>query len=121
MNAPDGHDARKLASGSHDDAAADRFAQNAIGRADVAVALGRNRRGFESDTVTPYSRSGVRHYAIIRGAPVLERQIEALESNLQSGDARVEDAQCFDQQFLSGLIAFEDDQRRCRQMNSPYN
>jgi hypothetical protein len=49
--------------------------------------------------------------AFLRRAAVLEREVVALEVDLEPDDLGRGDAQRFDEQFLSGLVAFEHDDR----------
>src|SRR5213078_4412819 len=56
-------------------------------------------------------RGGLVHDRVLRCAARLEREVEPRQSELEPGDVRREHAQCFFEQFLSGFVPLEDDDR----------
>ena len=55
--------------------------------------------------------SGLEHDGVLGGAPPLEREIEADEVELHTDDVRRKHAHRFLEELLSGLVAFEHDDR----------
>ena len=100
--------------GADDHLAVDLLAQDAVRRADVVVALGRDRRGLDPEAGLAHRGGGLGDDAVVGLAPVLEREVVALELELEAADVGVEHAQRLLEQLLAGLVALEDDdpQRR---------
>src|SRR5207249_5124103 len=68
--------------------AVDLLAQDAIRAAHVVGALGRDRRRLDRQARLADSRRGSAHDLVLRAAPVLQRQVVALELDLHLGDIR---------------------------------
>ena len=97
--------------GSDDDLAADLLTQDPVRRADVAGLLRRDRRGLQAVPVLLHCDCGLVHDTVLRRPPRLEREIEARELELDSDHVRGEHAQCLFEKLLTGLVAFEHDDR----------
>jgi hypothetical protein len=101
--------ARDPPAGANDHLAVDRLAQDPVRRADVVLALRRDRRGLEAEAGRAHRRGGLGDALVLRRAPVLEREIVVLELDLRPADVGVEHADRLLEQLLAGLVAVEDD------------
>ena len=111
MDSPERHDAGNPAAGPDDDLAADLLAKHAVGRADIAGALGRDRGRFQAVAVLLDRGRRFVDDLVLGRSPVLERQIEAWKFERRSDDVGSKNAQRFLEQLLTGLVAFENDDR----------
>src|SRR5437870_1897454 len=106
---------------AHDDLAADLLTQDAVRGSDVVRSLGCDRRRLEPESVLPDCGGGVMHHRVRRRATMLERQVEPRELDVDPRDVSREHTQRLVEQFLAGLVSFEDDERRHgRDPTGPY-
>jgi hypothetical protein len=105
-------DPRDAPARADDDLAVDALAHDAVGRADVVLALRRDRRRLDAQARLAHRRGGVVHDLVCGLAPLLERQVVAVERDRQADDLRVKDAERLLEQLLSGLVALEDGDRQ---------
>src|SRR5205807_7363018 len=101
------HDARNPPAGPDDHAPADLLAEDAVGRADVVRALGRHRRGLQSEPVLANRGGRFVDDGVLRRPAVREREIEALQLEVDPRDVRCDDAERLLEQLLTGLVALE--------------
>ena len=101
--------------GAHDDFAVDLRRRMALGEPTSPLRLGRDRGGLEPEPVLASSRQPLRARRAFwfRGAARAKGRSARTASGMPI-TSRLEHAQRFDQQFLSGLVALENDDRwRC--------
>ena len=94
---------------AHDDGAADALPQNAIRAADIAGGLRGDGGGLESQARPAHGGSGLADHVVARRPPVSEGEIEPQQLEVEAEDPRVEHAQRFVEQLLTGLVAIADD------------
>ena len=111
VDSGDGTNAGQAPPGAHDDLAVDFAPQDGVGRTDVAFVLGGDRRGLESEPGARHGGGRFVHDAVLGFAPPLERKVEVFKGQRHADDLRLDHAQRLDEQFLSGLVAFENDDR----------
>ena len=109
VHAAERHDAGDAPAGAHDDLAADLLAQDAVRRADVARALGRDRRGLQAEPVLADRAGGLVDDRVLRRAPTLEREVEADEARARRRSRPGRAPQGLLEQLLPGLVALEHD------------
>ena len=83
-----------------------------MGEPTSSLWVGRNRCGFDSQAVISQRLRGIEDDLVARRTAVFERKIEAFEGEFEIDHRSVEQPQRFEQQFLSGLVALEDDEGR---------
>ena len=98
-----------------DDLAVDGLAQDAVGRADVVLALRRDGRGLEAEARLAHGRGRLRDALVLRLAPAREREVVVHELVLGAAHAGIEHPDRLLEQLLSGLVAVEDDDPRADQ------
>ena len=108
VHAGERHDARDPAARADDHLAVDLLAQDPVGRADVVPTLGSDRRALQAEAVLADRRGRLRDHGVLRRAAVLEREVEALQLELDADHVGRERAQRFVEQLLPGLVALED-------------
>src|SRR6185369_9312298 len=101
-------DSGDAAPGADDHVAADLLPQDAIRAADVVLALGRNGGGLQAEAVLPDGCRGLVDDLVVRAPTGLEREVEALELELEADHVGREDANGLFEQFLPGLVPLED-------------
>ncbi len=111
MDPAERDDTWNATSGTDDDAPADLLPQQPVRGADVVASLRRDRRGLEAEAVLADRLRRLVHDPVVRRPPVLEREVEAWELELQPGDLRRQDAERFLEELLAGLVPFEHDDR----------
>ena len=119
MHAGDRRDAGDAAAGADDHLAVDLLAQDAVGRADVVLALGRDRRGLDARSPDSRIARAASWTTSLSVAPaLLEREVEAVELDVEADDVGVEHAQRLLEQLLPGLVALQDGDRERRAMGA---
>ncbi len=108
VDAGDRRHARDAAAGADDHLAVDLLAEDAVRRADVVGALGRDRRGLDAEAGRAHRDGGLVDDGVVRRPAVLEREVEVLELERQTRHLRVEHADGLVEQLLAGLVTFED-------------
>ena len=93
--------------GADDYLGADLLAQDAVWRTDVAGLLGRDRRRLQAQAERADGGGGFRHDRVGAGTPVSERQIKALQLQIEADYLGREQPQRLLQQLPPGLVAFE--------------
>ena len=109
MDAGDRRHAGEPASGADDDLSVDLLAQDSVRRADIVLALGGDRGRLEPEAGLAHRPGGLGDDLVGRGAPALEREVEALELYLHAEERRIEQPERLLEELLSGLVALEDD------------
>src|SRR5579875_350550 len=109
VSAGERRDARDVTAGADDHRAAYLLAQNPVRRANVLSALRRDRRRLERQAGCSYRRCGLVHDRIARAPPALQREVKALDREIQPEHLGVEHAQRLFKELLTGLVAFEHD------------
>ena len=112
VDAGDRRDARDPAAGADDDLAVDALAQDPVGRADVVLALGRDRRRLDAEARRAHRRGGLVDDLVAGLAALLEREVVAVELEREPDDVGVEHAEGLLEQLLPGLVALEDGDRQ---------
>jgi hypothetical protein len=108
VDAPERHDAGDPATCADDHLAAYLLAQDAVRRSHVAGALGSDGRRLEPIPVFSDCRRRLVDDRVLRGAPRIERQIEARKLELDSRHVGRKNAYRVLEQLLSRLVTFED-------------
>src|SRR5262249_54882809 len=111
VNAPERRNARDAPAGANDYLAVDLLPQDSVRTADVTRLLRGDRRGFEAEAVLAYRCCGFVDNLVLRFAPVVEREVVAWKVELDPDHVGREHAKSFLQQFLAGLVTFQDDDR----------
>ena len=105
MHAGDRRHAREAPAGPDDHLAVDLLAQDAVGRPDVARALGRDRGCLQSQARHEHRLGGLGHDLVAGRPSMAKREVEALELELDSQQPRIQEAHRLLQQLLAGLVA----------------
>ena len=92
-----------------DHLAAHLLAQDAVGGADVVLALGRHGRRLDAVAGLAHRARRLQHHVVAGLAPPLQREVEALLLHLDPQHLRVEHPQRLLQQLLAGLVALQHD------------
>ena len=100
---------RNAPPGADDHPPADLLAQDPVRRAHVVRSLGRHRRRLQPEAVLADRSRPVVHDLVVGRAPLLEREIEALEPELEPDHVRLEHPQRLLEELLAGLVPFQDD------------
>src|SRR5205814_4729836 len=100
-------DARDAPAGAHDDPTVDLLAQNRVGAADVAGALGRDGRRFDAEAELAEALGGVEHALVASAAALLEREVVVVGLDLEAEHLAVEEAQSLAEQLFPGLVAMQ--------------
>ena len=87
----------------------DALADQAVGAADVVLALRGYRRRLQPQAGLLHRGRRFGADLVFGGAPLLQREVEAIELDLEAEDIRVEDGERRLEQLLTGLISLEDD------------
>ncbi len=95
--------------GADDHLAVDLLAQDPVRAAHVLGALGGDRRRLQAEPRLRERPRGLVHDAVLRGPPVLQREVEAAQLQRQPDHLRVNHVQRLLEQLLAGLVALEDD------------
>ena len=93
VDAADRPNAGDAPPGAQDDLAVDGLAQDGVGAADVARALGRDGGGLQAVAVPADRLGGLEDHGVPRAPAILERQVVPLDADGQPDDGRVEDAE----------------------------
>ena len=109
MDAGHRRDPREAPAGADDHLAADPLADDRVRGADVLLALRGDRGGLDPEAGGPHRGGRLVHDAVLRGAAVLEREVEVLELDLEPEQVRVEHAQRLLEQLLARFVAVQDD------------
>ena len=109
VNAADRQYARDAPAGADDDVAADLLAQDPVRAPHVVCALRRDRRGLEPETGFDDGSGGLVDDSVTGCPARLEREVEAIELQRHADDVRGKDTQRFLEEFLTRLVALEDD------------
>jgi hypothetical protein len=88
--------------------AADLLAEDAVGAADVAGALRRDRRCLEAEAVLADGPRRLVHDLVLGRPPGLERQVVAGQVELEADDVRSNGPKGLLEQLLPGVVAFQD-------------
>jgi hypothetical protein len=108
VHARDRRHAGDPATGADDHLPADLLAQDAVGGADVVLALGRDRGRLDAEAGLAHGARGVVDDLVAGRAPLLEREVEALQLDVDADDARVEHPERLLEQLLAGFVALQD-------------
>ncbi len=111
MDAAERHDAGDAPAGANDHLAADLLADEPVRRADVVLALRRDRRRLQAQAVLSDRSGGFVHDPILRRSPRLEREVVAREVDLEADHVGSEHAERFLEQLLSRLVPLQHDDR----------
>ena len=111
MDAAERDDTGDPAPGPHDHLAADLLAQDPVRRADVVTALGRHRRRLQPEAVLADRTRRLVDDLVLGRPAVLEGEVVARELELDPDHVRLERAQPFLEQLLTGLVTLEHDNR----------
>jgi hypothetical protein len=105
VHAGDRRHSRQAPAGPHDHLSVDLFAQDAVGRSDVACALWSDRGCLQAQSRHEHRLGGLRDDLVAGRASMTQREIEALELEVDAQQLRIEQAHRLLEQLLSGLIA----------------
>src|ERR671924_88869 len=114
VHAAERDDAGDAASRADDDFAADLLPEDAVRRADVAGSFGRDRRRLQTEPALADRGRRLHDDFVLRRPPRLEREVEALELEVEPDHVRREDAERLVEQLLARLVALEDRDPRVR-------
>src|SRR5207244_552614 len=98
-------DAGNPAAGADDDAAVDLLAEDRVRAADVARAFGRDGGRLDAVAKLAERLGGVEHTLVARLAPLHEGEIEVAGLDIDSKDARFEQAERLPEKLLPRLVA----------------
>ena len=97
--------------GAHDHLAADRLPENPVRGADVVAGLGCDGRSLEPEPMAGDRCGGLSHDVVPGRAPLLEGEVEPRQLELQAEHVGLQHPERRLEQFLTGLVALEDDDR----------
>ena len=107
MHTAERNDAGDATAGPDDHLAADLLADEPVRRADVVLALRRDRRRFQSQAVLPDRSGGLVDDPVVGLPPRLEREVVAGEVELEADHVGSEHAERFLEELLPGLVPLE--------------
>ena len=111
MDAAERNDPRDAASGADDHLAAYLFTQDAVRRAHVPCHLRGHRRRLEAEPVGADRACRFVDDLVLGCPPIFERQVEPRQCELEADHVRLQHPERLLEQFLPGLVAFENDDR----------
>ena len=94
---------------AHDHLPVDRLAQDPVRAADVVGALGRDRRRLQAQPVSRIALGRLGADLVVGLATVLQREVEALDLDLDPEHSGIEHPQRLLEQLLPRLVAVERD------------
>src|SRR5438445_757633 len=106
--------ARDAPAGADDDPPVDLLAQDCVGAADVAGALGRDRGRLDPVPELSQRVGGVEHDLVARSAPLCEGEVEVAGLDVEGENRRVKEPERLAEQLLAGLVAVQHGDGRCR-------
>ncbi len=107
VNAPEGAHRWNTPPGADNHFAVNLIAQNSIGAAHVTFDVRRNGSGFDAEAMNVQRFTGIDDDLVFCGAPLFQREVKRQKVKVIVNYIGIQDAQRFDQQFLSGLVALQ--------------